>query len=338
MESLFGKGNKRAPLFVVLLVVILLPLMSDDPFYLSLIIGALVWSVVAMGFSAVMRTGSFSMGQAAFMAIGGYTACLLQKNLGISFWYGLLIAGVIAALSAAVIGIIVLRLSGMYFSIITLAFGEAVRVIAENWLNVTGGMNGIIPDPPSPIHIGSLTIDFVSSQVPYYYLILIIVIIAALVFWRLDGSRFGRVSRSIATNELLAQHTGMHPMKYRVVIFTIAGFFTGVAGAYSAFYHVFLHPANFGMNQSIAVAIMAVIGGSGSPVAGPVIGALIVSAVGDYLTTLLAGLKPLVYGIMVVVILFLLPNGMVQLRDSFVKLFRGQPGIQQRPGAARNTR
>lgn len=320
MERFFGKWAKWLPLCIVLLLALLLPLMTRDPWFLSLIITALVWAVATMGFAAIARTGSFSLGQAAFMAIGAYTACLLQKSIGLSFWPALLIAGICAALFAAVVGIIVLRISGFYFAIITLAFGEVVSVVATNWRSFTGGLGGIIPSTPSPIHIGSFTIDFVASKVPYYYLILVIAIIAALVFWRLESSRFGRISHALATNELLSQHMGIYPMKYRVIIFTIAGFFSGVVGAYYVFFTLFMNPTIFDVWKSVDFVIMGAIGGISSAVAGPIIGALIVSAGGTYLSSVLLGLQTLVYGSIVVAILLFLPGGVVQLRESFVKL------------------
>jgi branched-chain amino acid transport system permease protein len=321
MERFFGKWNRWVLVGIVLVVAVLLPLMTSDPWFLSLVITALVWAVATMGFAAIARTGSFSLGQAAFMAIGAYTACLLQKNIGLSFWPGLLIAGLCAALFAAVVGVIVLRISGFYFAIITLAFNEVVRLIVTNWRGLTEGLRGIIPSAPSPIHIGSLTIDFVASKVPYYYLILIIAIVVALVFWRLESSRFGRVSRAIATNELLSQHIGIHPMKYRVIIFTIAGFFSGVVGAYYVFFTLFLNPTIFNVWKSVDFVIMGAIGGVSSAVAGPIIGALIVSAGGTYLSSVFLGLQTLVYGSIVIAILLFLPGGVVQLRKYFAKLF-----------------
>lgn len=320
MKTVSGKWAKWIPLSAVLLVALGFPLMTQDPFYLSLIILPLVWSVAVMGFAAVARAGSFSLGQAAFMAIGAYAACLAEKHLGVSFWSGLAIGGIVAALFAVAIGIIVLRIGGIYFSIITLAFGEAVRVVALNWRELTLGPMGIIACNPTPIQIGSFTMDFVSTKLPYYYLIMIILIVAALVFWRLDRSRFGRVSQAMTTSELLSQHVGIHLMKYRVIVFAVAGFFTGVAGSYYVHYTRYLHPAIFGIWESITIAIMGAVGGMASPVAGPIIGSMVVKATGHYLTSLLEGLTPLVYGATVVLILFFLPNGLVQLGDYFRKL------------------
>ncbi len=307
------KIKKSALLLGILALAIGFPLVTTDMYVLSLIIPGLIWSVACMGWVMIVRTGQFSMGQAAFMTIGGYASALLTTNLNMSVWLGFLFGGVFSAFSALLLGVAVLRLGGIYFAIVTLGFGEIVRVIAMNLTSVTKGVYGIIPPSPE-IQIGTFTVNFVISKVPYYYLSLFLVISAGLVFWRIDQCRLGRIFRSVSSNMVLSEHLGMHLMKYRVIAFTVAGFFTGVAGAIFSHHLFFIGPTLYVLPESIMILIMSTVGGIGSAVTGPIMGALLLSVSGDYLTSLVKGAKPLVFGLLVVVIVFFLPKGLVDLK------------------------
>lgn len=317
--------KKSVPLIGTLAVAIGFPLVTTDMYVLSLIIPGLIWSVACMGWVMIVRTGQFSMGQAAFMTIGGYASALLTTNLNMSAWFGILFGGVVSAFIALLLGVVVLRLGGIYFAIVTLGFGEIVRVIAMNLTGVTKGVYGIIPPPPE-IQMGSFVVNFVTSKVPYYYLSLLLVILAGLVFWRIDQSRLGRVFRSLSSNSELSEHLGMHLMKYRVIAFTVAGFFTGVAGAIFSQHLFFIGPTLYALPESIMILIMSAVGGVGSAVTGPVMGALLLSVSGDYLTSLVKGAKPLVFGSLVVIIVFFLPAGLVDLKRYILQGFARMRG------------
>jgi branched-chain amino acid transport system permease protein len=227
----------------------------------------------------------------------------------------------------------VLRLGGLYFSVVTLAFGELVRVLALNAKDITNGVYGLIVPQPQ---IGN--INFVVTKAPYYYLAIALVIAAALVFWRLDTSRLGRVFRSISSSSQISQHSGIRLMRYRVIAFTFASMLSGFAGGLYCHYLGFIGPTVFELWQSIMILIMSTVGGIGSAVAGPVLGAMVLSPVGDYLTTVLAGAKPFIFGIIVVVIIFFLPGGLISIRERIRS--RGQGGGRLRnidlENAARN--
>jgi branched-chain amino acid transport system permease protein len=318
----FENIKPTVPLLSGIALSLCFPLVFKDPYILSLIIPGLIWSVSCMGWNVIVRTGQFSMGQAAFMAIGGYVSALLCINLNISVWIAMLVGGLVSAFIAFLVGVVVLRLGGIYFAIVTLAFGEVIRVIAINLTEITKGSYGLIPPAPT-ISLGDFTINFAVSKVPYYYLALLIVIISGLVFWRVDQSRLGRIYRSIASNNTLSEHLGMHLMKYRVMAFTIAGFFTGVAGALYCHYLFFVGPTLFALSESIMILIMCTVGGISSAVAGPILGALVLSVSGDYLSALLRGAKPLVFGALVVGIVFFYPGGIVEALRSVWRKLRG---------------
>jgi branched-chain amino acid transport system permease protein len=327
----FENIKPTVPLLSGIALSLCFPLVFKDPYILSLIIPGLIWSVSCMGWNVIVRTGQFSMGQAAFMAIGGYVSALLCINLNISVWIAMLVGGLVSAFIAFLVGVVVLRLGGIYFAIVTLAFGEVIRVIAINLTEITKGSYGLIPPAPT-ISLGSFTINFAVSKVPYYYLALLIVIISGLVFWRVDQSRLGRIYRSIASNSTLSEHLGMRLMKYRVMAFTIAGFFTGVAGALYCHYLFFVGPTLFALSESIMILIMCTVGGISSAVVGPILGALVLSASGDYLSTLLRGAKPLVFGALVVTIVFFYPGGVVEaMRSVWRKLISHHTNESMKP-------
>jgi branched-chain amino acid transport system permease protein len=222
-------GSIAVSLIAFLLI---LPAFSDSRMTLSMIILSGVWAIAAMGFTMILRTGQFSLGQAAFMAIGGYTSAIFTVKLGWPFWPSFFMAGVVSGIVALFIGAVVLRVGGIYFSIITLSFGEIVRILAQQLDDLTNGARGLIPPSPEPIILGSLQIDFYASVIPYYYFMAALVAITALVFWRIDRSRLGGTFFSMAANQILAEHQGIYLMKYRVIAFTVSGVFTGFAGAF----------------------------------------------------------------------------------------------------------
>jgi len=306
------------------------PFYTEDAFVLSLLIPGMIWAVGCMGWTTIVRTGQFSMGQAGFMTIGGYTSALLAVHFQLPFWVTFFVAGAAAALVAFLLGTIVLRLGGIFFAIVTLSFAEVIRVFASN-LTITKGSYGFIPPPPT-LDIGSWSVNFAVTKVPYYYVSLLFLILAAIVFWRIDSSRLGRIFRSMSSNDRLSEHLGMHLMKYRVMAFAVAGFFTGMAGALYSHYLFFIGPTLFGLWESIMILIMCTVGGVRSAVAGPIIGALLLSISGDYFSTLVKGAKPLAFGLLVVFVVFFLPGGVIDVKRHIQRLFstekKSERGLQ----------
>jgi len=313
-----------AGVLVVMLAVF--PVITTNMITLSIFISSGIWAIAVMGFTLVLRTGQFSMGQAAFMAIGGYVAAILTVKLGIPFWPSFLAAGVVSGLIALAIGVIVLSAGGIYFSIITIAFGEIVRIVALNWEAATRGASGILTLPPPPITIGNFEINFATSVVPYYYFMFLLVIMAGLVFWQIDRTRIGGTFRSVAANPMLSEHLGVHLMKYRVIAFTVAGVFTGLAGAYYVNFLSVITPLMFDLWKSIQIMMMSIVGGISSIVGGSIVGALVLYTLGNYLARLpIFNIQYLLFGAAVVLVVLFLPKGtgLVDLWGKFWhKVFR----------------
>ena len=296
----------------MLAAIIAFPLIITDPFNLSILTEAGAMCIMALGFMMVFRSGQLSLGQAGIAAIGAYAGALLSVNCGLPFWLALLAGGLSGALISLLIGMVVLRLGGMYFAIVTLALGQIVTIIIQNWAQVTGGVKGIILPQPL-IELGSLTIDFGVHKIWYYYLVVLLVILTALVLWRITKYSLGLFAGCVALNPILSEHLGMHLMKYRVIMFTIAGFFTGLGGVFYSFYDGWISPFQFTADLSNALLIVAIIGGLWSPIAGPIIGAAVVTYFGTMMQVNLAGLRPLVFGLAVIILLRAWPGGLVDL-------------------------
>jgi branched-chain amino acid transport system permease protein len=291
-------------------LIVILPVFTTNVITLSIFISSGIWAIAVMGFTLVLRTGQFSLGQAAFMAIGGYTSAILTVQLGMAFWPSFLLAGIVSGIVALLVGMVVLRVGGIYFSIITLALGEIVRIIVLEWESATNGIKGLITSPPDPIVLGGLEINFATSTVPYYYFMVLLVAITALIFWQIGQSRLGRSFAGLALNQVLAEHQGMHLMKYRVIAFTVAGVFTGFAGSLYAHYLSIMAPLMLGLWESMQIMIMSIVGGISSLAGGPIIGAILLYTFGIYLSRLeIYGIQQLLFGAAVVLVLIFLPKG-----------------------------
>jgi branched-chain amino acid transport system permease protein len=305
---------------LLIALIVILPVFTTNVMTLSIFISSGIWAIAAMGFTLVLRTGQFSLGQGAFMALGGYTSAILTVKLGMSFWSSFFLAGILSGIIALLVGSVVLRVGGTYFSIITLALGEVVRIIAQQWEPVTRGTRGLITSPPDPIVLGGLEINFATSTVPYFYLTVCLVAVTALIFWQMGESRLGRSFAGIALNPVLAEHQGMHLMRYRVIAFTVAGVFTGFAGSLYAHFLTVITPYMLGLWQSIQIMIMSIVGGISSLAGGPIIGAILLYTFGIYLSRLeIYGIQQLLFGAAVVLVLIFLPKGtgLVDLWERF---------------------
>ena len=323
-QHYFANRNLIPKVVIGALVVLLaaFPLITTDVVTLSTLISSGIWAIAVMGFTLVLRTGQFSMGQAAFMAIGGYVSAILTVRLGIPYWPSFLAAGVVSGLIALVMGVIVLRAGGISFSIITIAFGEIVRIVALNWESVTKGAAGIVTRAPAPITIGNFEINFAAGVVPYYYFMFFLVIASGLFFWQIDRTRIGGTFRSVAANPILAEHLGVHLMRYRLIAFTMAGVFTGFAGAYYVTFLGVMNPLIFDLWKSVQIMMMTFVGGWSSIVGGPIIGATVLYTLGNYLSRLpIPNVQYLVFGAVVVLVLLFLPKG-TGLVDLWGKFWR----------------
>jgi branched-chain amino acid transport system permease protein len=334
----FGSYRKLLPKIVVGLLIALifiLPAFTTSVVTLSKFVQIGFWAIAAMGFMLILRTGQISLGQAAFMGLGGYTSAVFMVKFGLPFWPGFFMAGVVAGLVALAVGVVAVRAGAIAFSIITLALAEIMRIIAVSWEPVTNGSKGLVTTPPTHIMLGNFEINFVSSAVPNYYFIVILVAITALIFWQIDRGRLGSIFRVIAVNPTLAEHQGIPLTKYKVIAFTVAAVFTGFAGSFYAHFLGVMSPYMFGLWQSIQALMMGIVGGISSLVAGPIIGAAVLNSLNDILSRLpVYSIKPTLFGAIVLLVLLFLPKGtgLIDLWKMFwSKVYREKPIAMNNP-------
>jgi branched-chain amino acid transport system permease protein len=304
------------------IVVLLLPYIIRDDYYMHLFILAGIYSVLCMGWALILRAGQFSLGQAAFLAIGAYTLSLLGLKLGLSPWLGVLAAGMVSAIIAALLGWVVLRIRGLYFAVITLAFNGAVQLVPAN-VEGFGGWTGLAPVPS--FALGDM--EFI-SKTSWYYLVLVLVIFCGLVCWRLEHSKLGRYFKA-TTNESLAESIGINAVGYRMLAFVVACFFAGLAGGILASYMTYVAPGDFSVFKSMQVQIQSTVGGTSALLAGPVAGATMMIVLGEILRAYTKGLEPLLYGLVLLVVIFFLPDGLISLPG----IFRKKAGTKQKAGS-----
>jgi len=299
--------RRKAIHLLILVGLAAFPAFTQDPYILSILITTGIWTTSVWGVRVIMSTGQLTLGHAAYMAVGAYASTLLTMKVGLSFWLAFPLAGLISSLVALLIGYPTLRIKGVYFAIITFAFAEIVRLLIVHWPSLLGGYGGI-PDvpPPSPI----FTISF-KSRIPYYYLILAVCLFTYWVMVRIDKSRIGRIFSSIHESDTLAEAIGINIMRYKVTAFCIGCFFAGLSGSFYAHYFNFTSPEFFTIWQSVYCLLFVIVGGVGS-VWGPLLGSFFMTLIPELLRVT-RELEPVIYAVILIVIMFLLPGGLVTL-------------------------
>ena len=316
---------------LVAVVLLTLPMLLENQFYLHHVTIIFLFSVVALGYWLIYRTGQVSFAQAGFMMIGAYTTACLTKFVGVSFWLALPLSGVVAAAVAVAIGIPTLRLRGAYFFLITFAFGEIIRLFFNNaWTSVFGGVLGIhkIPDP-SALEIPYLfTLVFDKTYVgktSYYYLVVVFFVITMVVMRQIDRTRVGQTIVGVRDAEDLSEAIGVPTMAYRVFAFAFAAFFTGIAGGIYAAYHTFIDPVTFLIVHSIEYLSFLIVGGPGS-VWGPLLGTAVVETIAELARGYGLG-EFVISGFLMMVIVLFFPVGLVGVPRALKRFVDRRRGI-----------
>jgi branched-chain amino acid transport system permease protein len=298
-------------------IMILIPLFIRDPRWIHLIITIGMYTMLAGGMRLLMGTGQVSFAHAGFWAIGAYASTLLAMRLGLSFWLTLPLSGVIGGIASILIGYPCLRLKGPYFFVITLAFGEVLRLIFTSWVDVFGGANGISGIPyPNPINIGGLAIEFSSRSIHYYYLMLLLLLPSLFIFYRLERFRFGMACSAIREYDNLAESLGVNIMRHKMIAFLLACILASLAGSFYAHYMTYISPDFFTFNESMLFLLMVVIGGSDSTT-GVIIGVVLLTLISEFAREA-ARFEPIIYGAALVLILLFFPGGIWSLRLWFL--------------------
>jgi branched-chain amino acid transport system permease protein len=296
-------------LFVV--VALAYPLVFDSNFAIN--VGVLILFAAFVGQSwniAGGYAGQLSFGHVVFFGTGAYAATILQLTLGLNPWLGIPVAAVAGALVGALIAVLSFRagLRGSYFALITLAFAEAFRILA-NSVEFTGGGKGLL----IPLKRGAE--NFQLERIGFYYVILVLCAASILIAIWLTRSRFGARLAAIRENEDAAEALGINTYREKVRVMMLSGAMSGIGGVFYAQYYLYIDPPiAYGVEKSVEMLLVSMIGGAGT-VFGPLIGSIVLTFISEITreTTSAQGLGLIFYGVLLVAIVAFLPDGLVQL-------------------------
>jgi branched-chain amino acid transport system permease protein len=307
-------------LFVLFLMVPLIP----GQFWTLVATEILILGLFAMSFNLLYGyMGQISFGHAAFFGLGAYATAILFTRLKtaggsigtVDFLLSLAIGPPVAALGALIVGFFCVRLTGIYFAILSLAFGELLFYIVFSWYSFTRGDDGIQGLLPPP---------FFQDATTFHYVTLAIVTAACLLLWRITESPFGYVLRSLRDNQRRAAFLGVDVRRHMLVAFVIAGAFAGLAGALFGPFTRSVSPGLLGWGQSGIAVFMTLIGGASSFV-GPMLGSIVYTFLQAFVTQYTV-YWPLTIGLLILLIVVFAPGGILGIAAKRLRAGRARRG------------
>jgi branched-chain amino acid transport system permease protein len=310
---------ERNFLLGMLAAALIAPILVSNQYALHIGVMILFSVMLATSFNLIVGyVGEFPLGHTAFLGVGAYTAALLSTRFNTPFHFAALAAPLVAALFGLIIGAITLRLRGPFFVIVTLCFAEVLRLIANNWIGLTNGpmgISGIVK--PAWATAG----DVLQQKIAYYYVGLLLASVSLFVCYRFVYSNIGRAAIAVRENRLVAQSVGISPFHLGLVTFVLAAGIAGLAGGFYANYVSFVGPEVFGFSFMITMIIMVLAGGKGTLV-GPIVGAIIVVLLEEYLRDF-KELRFSIFGLIVMAVVLFLPRGImgfvVRRREIYIR-------------------
>jgi branched-chain amino acid transport system permease protein len=307
--------KKSLPIIIILVLLAVLPLVGLSSYMMHILVLVIMYSMIGMAWNLLGGyCGQVSFGHAAFFGMGAYSAGLLYHHLGLSAWWGLLISVPVLTVFSLMIGFICLRLRGPYFALATLAMGEVFRVTAENLVKFTGGDVGILIRERTWV-----------VKTWYYYIILLLGIGAFLLVKKVIESKWGYYFVSIREDQDAASSLGINTTLYKTIALCLSGALTGVAGAFYMNYMGYIDPKIvFALHDISIVTIMVVMVGGVATYWGPTVGAIIMVFLAELIRSnpSLGVAHQTLFGILLIIIIIFLPNGIVGDFTKLRKLFR----------------
>lgn len=300
-----------AAILVGLAAIVAAPMVVKE-YQLDILIFLLINILLVSSYRFNTLTGEWSLIHVVMMGVGAYTSALLTKELGLSFWISLPMAAVATALIALVLSFPLFRMKAFYFLIGSFAAGEAIRLCWERFRVPFGGPKGL-KHIPAPELVG---VNFYDPVV-YYGFTAIVVIICLWALHRLEKSRIGFTLHAIHWKDVLAESVGVNARKYRSIAFVVASFFAAISGGLLVHYVGTVTPDRFGLGFMLMVLVWTIVGGSAT-FAGPIIG-VIVLTVSDEMLRGFDEVRPLIYGIILIITIRFLPRGL----EDLLPMFRG---------------
>ena len=280
MSQVLGTVSGRVPTWVWLVIVfagaVVFPHLTERYAH-DVAISVLVYICLGLGLNVVVgMAGLLDLGYIAFYGVGAYTYALLSVHFGLSFWLCLPLAAAFAAVAGCIIGYPTLRMRGDYLAIVTLGFGEIVRIVLNNWMSLTNGPNGILGIKPPGAYWwqdGKLGHIWLGSLEQLYYVILGLAVCTIVAVYRINHSRIGRAFEAVREDQTAAELMGVNTLGIKLLAYAMGAVFGGLAGAFFASRMRFVSPESFTFIESAMVLAMVVLGGMGS-IPGVILGAL----------------------------------------------------------------
>ncbi len=301
-------------------IVAVLPLFfGGTDFIMHILIMCLIWSVVASCWDLIMGfAGIFSFGQVAFFVIGSYTSAIVSARFGIPPVFAVFIAGGFTALVGILVGLPCLKLKGAYIALVTFAVHMILEPVLKGDIGQaigTGGTRGLLSIDPMTLFGYTFT---TASPIPYFYLFFLVAVACSVIILLVIRSHWGTAFLALKDSQEFATCLGVSAFKYKLMVFALTSFLTGMMGGFYAHYVGMLSTRMLGIDLFVTLMVILVIGGVGK-FPGAIIGAFITIAINELLSPL-GPYRPITMGALVVILVLVLPDGIVGL---FEKLFSG---------------
>lgn len=299
---------KNAAIFLFVAILALVPWYVDSRYIFHIATMIVIMVPLALSMNLMMQIGQLSLAHPAFMGIGAYASALLTMRLGFPPAVSMLCGGLIAGSMALVLGPVFLRIKGVYFVLLTYAFGQIINLVFQEWTGLFGGNSGLYGIPKFSIFGYRLT-----AVHQYYVLGLILTGVSYWLFRAIEKSDIGTIYKSLNENEMLSRSIGTDALAWRIAAFTVSAFFAALAGGLYAFYIGFLSPDPFSFRTSVDLIVILAIGGTSS-VLGPLLGAIFIVPLPELLREV-RQYQLLIYGICLVVFLMFFKQGIISIID-----------------------
>lgn len=327
-----ARTNLRWILPLLVVLALLFPFMATK-YLLTVAILGLIYVLLGLGLNIVVGlAGLLDLGYVAFYAIGAYGLALGYQYLGLGFWAMLPLGALMAALAGALLGFPVLRMHGDYLAIVTLGFGEIIRLVLNNWVSLTGGPNGVSVPAPTlfglefgrrakeggvPIHEFLGIIYNPNLKFIFIYVVLCLVVLLVLfVKHRLTRMPIGRAWEALREDEIACRSLGLNHVLVKLSAFMMGASTAGIAGVFFATYQGFVNPTSFTFFESALILAIVVLGGMGSTI-GVVLAAFVLTVAPELLRSF-AEYRVLLFGVLMVLMMIWRPRGLVRIsRSSF---------------------
>lgn len=283
----------------------------------NVMVSALIYVILALGLNIVIGLGGMlHLGYAAFYAVGAYTYGLLNYHFGVSFWVALPIGAGLSTIFGILLAIPVLRLRGDYLAIVTLGFGEIIRIVLMNWQELSMGPSGV-RGIARPGFFG-MQMNLAQTMRYTYFICLALVVLTIFIVHRLENSRIGRQWVAMGEDDVAARAMGVNTVNAKMAAFAIGAFWAGMAGVIFAARTTFINPGSFRVWESVLILSMVVLGGMGS-IPGVIVGALVLVLMPEYLRAF-SEYRLLIFGGLLVVMMVFRPGGIIPKRRKAYQL------------------